>query len=198
MLICHYIGKLHYATSLNKTILLPTHFILYTLLIVCLSSCCRKLLVFLCKKNSSKNKDKDSIMTIANDLQPPETVKVHDLETTICWIHDGIFWVKLKKNEEHTVAHAKEQIAIVQNYTLNENLEKMPIICDVREGIPIKKDVRDFYNSPEAAKNSKQFAFIVQSAVSKVVANFFIQQRKLKLPVKMFTEVSLAHEWCKS
>ena len=137
-------------------------------------------------------------MTITSDLQPPQTTEIHDLETTICWIHDGIFWVKTKKNKEHKVEHAMEQIEILQKFALNGSAQKVPIICDVRDGSPIKKTVRDFYNSPDAAKNSKQFAFIVKSSVSKVIANFFINQRTLQLPVKMFTDVKLAHEWCKS
>jgi hypothetical protein len=137
-------------------------------------------------------------MTITNDFEPPKKTEVYDLETTICWIHDGIFWVKTKKNKEHMVKHAREQLEILQKFALGDNTQKFPIICDVRDGSPLKKAVRDFYSSPDSAKNSKQFAFIVQSSVSKVIANFFINQRTLPIPVKMFTDVKLAWQWCKS
>ena len=137
-------------------------------------------------------------MNVNSDFEPPQKAKVHDLETTICWIHDGIFWVKTKKNNEHRIEHAQEQIEILQIFARNNNLQKIPIICDVRDGSPLKKDVRDYYSSPEVAQSTKQFAFIVESAVSRVIANFFINRRKLSIPIKMFTDVELAHEWCKN
>jgi len=137
-------------------------------------------------------------MNVNSDFEPPKKTEVHDLETTICWMHDGIFWAKTKKNTEHRVEHAKEQIEILQLFATNNNVQMIPVICDVRNGSPLKKDVRDFYSSPIAAENIKQFAFIVESSVSKVIANFFVNKRKLPIPVKMFTDVKLALEWCKN
>lgn len=137
-------------------------------------------------------------MNVNSEFEPPEKTEVHDLETTICWIHDGIFWVKTKKNNEHKIEHAKEQIEILQFFTRNNNVQKIPIICDVREGSPLKKDVRDFYSSSQVAQTTKKFAFIVESSVSRVIANFFINKRKLPIPIKMFTDVKLALEWSKN
>jgi hypothetical protein len=137
-------------------------------------------------------------MNVNSDFEPPQKTEVHDLETTICWIHDGIFWAKTKKNKEHRIEHAKEQIEILQLFTENNDVQKIPIICDVRNGTPLKKDVRDFYSSSQVAQNTKQFAFIVESSVSRVIANFFINKRKLPIPIKMFTDVKLALEWCEN
>ena len=137
-------------------------------------------------------------MTNNHDFEPPKNTEVHDMESTICWVHNGMFWAKSKKNKEHRIEHAKKQIELLQVLTKNNNGQKIPVICDVRNGIPLKKDVRDFYSSPASANSTTQFAFIVESSVSRVMANFFITQRKLPIPVKMFTDIKLAIEWCKN
>ena len=136
-------------------------------------------------------------MTFHSTFNPPENIELYDLETTLCWFYDGIFWVKTKPNKEHMIRHAKEQAEILKKNCLENDTQQYPIICDVRDGKPLKKEVRDYYSSPESAMHTKQFAFIVHSAVSKVIANFFINQRKLQIPIKMFTDIALAHEWCK-
>jgi hypothetical protein len=134
---------------------------------------------------------------LPKDFRPSTGIKAHRLDSSIVWMENGIFFIFSLPNIDHTLEHSKIQTNFfLETYVDGDS--KLPMICDVRIAKPIKKDVRDYYSSPEGSANIDKFAFLVDSPVSRVIANFFINIRVMPLQMKMFNSVGDAVDWCKS
>jgi len=134
---------------------------------------------------------------LPEDFRPSAGIKTHRLDSTIVWMDNNIFFIFSLPDIDHTLEHAKVQTKFFRETYLNGAL-KLPMICDVRSARPIKKDVRDYYSSAEGTTNTERFAFLVESPVSRVIANFFINIRVIPLKMKMFSSLNDAINWCKS
>ncbi|HAE31878.1 MAG TPA: hypothetical protein DCF89_12245 [Flavobacteriales bacterium] len=131
------------------------------------------------------------------DFRPDSNVEIHKMDSSFVWSEDNIFFIHSMPDIDHTLEHAKRQFEFYRNTYLSEIRPKLPMICDVRIARPIKKEVRDFYSSKFVGGHTTRFAFLVDSPVSMVIANFFISVQKLSVPVRMFTKPNDAIIWCK-
>ena len=134
---------------------------------------------------------------LPKDFRPSTGVKTHSLDSSIVWMENDIFFIFSLPDIDHTLEHAKFQTKFFRETYLDGD-SKLPMICDVRSARPIKKDVRDYYSSSEGTTNTDRFAFLVDSPVSRVIANFFINIRVMPLKMKMFSSLNDAINWCKS
>ena len=135
-------------------------------------------------------------MNLPSDFHPAKELKTFETDSTLFWFDENIQYVFCKPGIIHTLEHANEQVIEQAKHTKQIGVKQVSIICDVRQGIPLEKSVRDFYSSPERQETTLKFAFIVQSALSKVMANFFINLRKMDVPIQMFTDIKEAKKWC--
>lgn len=61
--------------------------------------------------------------------------------------------------------------------------------------ISIDKPAREYLASKEAIEGLLASAIVVESTYSSFLGNFFLAVNKTKLPVKIFTDESLAEKW---
>lgn len=74
---------------------------------------------------------------------------------------------------------------------------KHPLIVDVRHNISISREARQFYSGKEFADIVTSLALIVESPISKVLANFFLFMNKPPYSTRLFTNEDEAIEWLK-
>ncbi|GEM_PF-5771102 len=133
-------------------------------------------------------------LVFPNDFKPGDETKVLDLPSSYIWKKDSFIFVYPKPNTVLTRDLAIQQTAIVSELFF-EKENKYAIVCDVRKSNPIDKETRDYYSSPEAAKDLFAFVFIVDSIFSQVIANFFINMKTTPIPVRMFNDINKADNW---
>ena len=133
-------------------------------------------------------------MEFPDDFKPLQGVETFSTESSVNWLHEEILFIYAKSDIEHDIDQAKKGKELIRQI-LND--KDVPMICDVRTSIPLNKEVRDFYGTDEGLKNCKSFTFIVDTAFSRVVANFFMGFKKLPIPIRMFSSVKEAIEWSK-
>ena len=133
-------------------------------------------------------------MEFPDDFKPPQNLETFSTESGVIWLHDGILFIQTNPSIEHDIDQAKKGNELIAQI-LND--KKVPMILDLRDSIPINKEVRDFYGTDEGLKNCNSFTFIVDSAFNRVIANFFMGFKKLPIPIQMFSNVKEAIEWSK-
>ncbi|MFN0200857.1 MAG: hypothetical protein ACKVTZ_05025 [Bacteroidia bacterium] len=133
-------------------------------------------------------------MTYPIDFCPPNGVVTYEYPTQVNWLHEGIFYIYSKPGVEHTLEDAQRQTKIVKEMFGNE---KVFMIIDIRKSVPMGVEARNYYSSPEGSANCSAFCFLVDSPVSKVIANLFLTVLRPKLPLKMVSSVEEAISWGK-
>jgi len=133
-------------------------------------------------------------LVFPNDFKPDDETKILDLPSSYVWKKDSLIFVYPKPNTFLTRDFAIQQTVIVSELFFEKG-NKYAIICDVRKSNPIDKETRDYYSSPEAAKDLFAFVFIVDSIFSQVIANFFINMKATPIPVRMFNDINKADNW---
>ncbi len=68
-------------------------------------------------------------------------------------------------------------------------------LIDMREMKSISREARDYYASERTCSIQRATALLVESRVSKVMANFFMGLNKPITPARMFTEPEAAVQW---
>ena len=67
-----------------------------------------------------------------------------------------------------------------------------------RKEIVYDRETRDYYSSQEGLVATKALALLVESPVSKIMANFFIYFSKPAIPTQLFTSEDEAVAWLKT
>ena len=135
------------------------------------------------------------INKLPQDFRPQGNVELHQLQSSIVWFEDSIFYIYSLPDVDHTLELAIAQTNLFKGqYAQDDN--KYSMICDGREARPIRKDVREYYTSPDSTSMITKFAFLIDSPFSKVVANFFITMKKSPIDIKMFNSVQESVAWC--
>jgi hypothetical protein len=107
---------------------------------------------------------------------------------------DGIVRLTWIPNAEITLAAAKESVAAVE--TLSQGKVR-PLLVDMRSAKSIDREARAYYGSP-GMKAANAIALLADSAVSQVLANFFLRINKPTIPTQMFTSETEALKWLKT
>ena len=107
---------------------------------------------------------------------------------------DGIVRLTWIPNAEVTLASAKESVAAIK--TLSQGKIR-PLLVDMRSTKSMDREARAYYVRPEQ-KATNAVALLADSAVSRVLANFFLRINKPTIPTQMFTSETEALEWLKT
>ena len=108
---------------------------------------------------------------------------------------DGIARTKVKENAEVTLEDAQANSVLVNSFYVDE---KFPILIDSRGIKSISREARSFFTTNGRATNTMAFAILIDSAVSKVVGNFFLGINKPAVPTKLFMDEELAIQWLRN
>ena len=120
----------------------------------------------------------------------------HELRCYYTWMGtDGIARTKVKENAEVTLEDARANSVLVNSFFVDE---KFPILIDSRGIKSISREARSFFTTNGRATNTMAFAILIDSAVSKVVGNFFLGINKPAVPTKLFVDEELALQWLRN
>lgn len=120
----------------------------------------------------------------------------HELRCYYTWMGtDGIARTKVKENAEVTLEDARANSVLVNSFYVDE---KFPILIDSRGIKSISREARSFFTTNGRATNTMAFAILIDSAVSKVVGNFFLGINKPAVPTKLFVDEELALQWLRN
>lgn len=120
----------------------------------------------------------------------------HELKCYRTWMGaDGIARTKVKVNAEVTLEDAKENSALVNSFFVDE---KFPLLIDSRGIKSISREARSFFTTNGRETNTIAFAILIDSAVSKVVGNFFLGINKPAVPTKLFLHENDAINWLRN
>ncbi len=111
----------------------------------------------------------------------------------ISLLDDGIVKAICITGDE-TIEKARELIETIKKITENKT---SPLLVDMRQQKSISREARQFYSRKETMDTVTALALIVESAISKVLANFFLGLNKPPYPTRLFTVEAEAIEWLK-
>lgn len=120
---------------------------------------------------------------------------VIELEAYYTWMDEEGFARTVGKAGAHIeLKQAMENTEAVFNLPGDHNF---PIIIDARFVKSISKEARDHFSLKNRASRTMAFAIIVDSPLSRIIANFFIGLNKPAVPVRLFTDEETALKWCR-
>lgn len=105
---------------------------------------------------------------------------------------DGIVRADIFPGVEQTLEDAKEQVAAVWKVGHGR---KRPVLVDMREVKSLSREARVYYANDETARFRSASALLVSSAVTRVLASFFLGLNKPNHPVRLFTSEDEALDW---
>ena len=114
--------------------------------------------------------------------------------STIVFGDDGILRAVYKPGVVVTAPAARDETAVMAELTGGRGA---PVLVDIRGARSVTGEARTFYSSGEAKRVFKAVAFLVESAVSRVIGSFFISLNRPPYPCRLFTNEPDAVEWLK-
>ncbi len=120
----------------------------------------------------------------------------HELKCYHTWMGaDGIARTRVKKNAVVTLEDARENSILVNSFFVDE---KFPLLIDSRGIQSISREARAFFTANGRDTNTIAFAILIDSAVSKVVGNFFLGINKPAVSTKLFLDEKEALQWLRN
>ncbi|MEX0967993.1 MAG: hypothetical protein WD077_12195 [Bacteroidia bacterium] len=107
-------------------------------------------------------------------------------------IDHGIMRIRFAKALTWDLEIAKETVKLRLEKSQNISF---PVLLDARIVKSITKDARDYLATEEAVANVTAGALLIDSKVSKVMANFYMMINKPAMPFKVFTDEEQAMKW---
>ena len=107
---------------------------------------------------------------------------------------DDIVHVTSFQGVEETLDQARASVNAIRQVSEGRRL---PLLLDMRPIKGQKREVREYYSSPEASASYKAVAILVGSPISKMIGNIFIGIGKLPVPTKLFSAEEEALAWLK-
>lgn len=105
---------------------------------------------------------------------------------------DGIIVQQSKPTVRQSMEDARENVAAFAKLAKGT---KMPLMVDLRQIGPTDPGVREYYAGEEAGKNCSAMALVIDSALSSMIGNFFINLNKPLFPCRLFSSISQAEAW---
>lgn len=118
------------------------------------------------------------------------------IETRTAFIslrEDGIVFNDCKKDSEHTLADAKENLEAIRKVA---RITPCPLLVNIKDVKSQSAESRNYYSSDESSKLCRCVALLTGSIISKVIGNFFIGLNKSKIiEVRLFETEDTAVKW---
>ena len=108
---------------------------------------------------------------------------------------DGILRLKLLNGSVITLENLKETYTVFKQLLGNK---QVLLLLDARVKYKFSKAAREFAASKNANLNRVATAYLINSFVGRVMANFYIRFNKPAVPTKIFTTEEAALIWLKS
>jgi len=131
---------------------------------------------------SSKILNKNHVIT----LDENDSFFVWEEDNVICYVY---------KNPIVDLETAKINVAM--KYKISNNIPRL-WYADMINVRSITKSARDYYASNDSEDLVIGAAVLASSAISKIIATFFLNFNKPKTPLKIFTSKEKAFEWLKN
>ena len=113
-------------------------------------------------------------------------------EANVALMSDGIMYVLFKEN---CVLDIDLQIRLFAAYNEITKGKKVPFLFYAEDSVTITKEARENARIMEDQLPRKAAAVLATSLAYKLVANFYLQFNKPKIPYKVFTSKNTALEW---
>jgi hypothetical protein len=121
-------------------------------------------------------------------------IRTRDLESTFIEYKDNIVFLRLKEDADFTLSSTKEQHQAQDELTQQDSYA---VLVDARNHVTISKESREFmanYNNPRR----KATAILTnKNAAMLIMANFYMNVNKPRIPTKLFNHESEAVQWLK-
>ena len=128
-------------------------------------------------------------------MEVPTDCHIHDLTCYWTWMGvDGIVRTKVKPLAEVTIKESLENSHAVNSY---KTPKKYPLLIDARNIKSISKEARDNFSIKNRDTNINSFAVIIESPLSKIIGNFFMDLNKPSVPARLFNSEEDAVVWLK-
>lgn len=89
---------------------------------------------------------------------------------------------------------AKEAVAMTWEVA---GEQRRAVLVDMRGVLSETREAREYFASPEVAEKVSAVALVVESPVSRMIANFLIRLTKHYVPTRMFSDSAIAQQWLK-
>ncbi|MBJ6119024.1 hypothetical protein JAO76_12525 [Pontibacter sp. BT310] len=109
------------------------------------------------------------------------------------FIEDGILYIHYKQIENLDQHVAEDCVRARKAFTENKDY---PCLVDVISIKNFTKEARDYFAN-EGNEGIIANAILINSTVTKMMANFYIMVNKPTNPTRMFTDKAIALEWLK-
>lgn len=108
------------------------------------------------------------------------------------YLEDGIIYTIIGA-KEISLDMAKEHVRML--YEIWNDHLPAPVMSVLGDMKNISKETRDYLASEESTRNMRALALVVNSSLSKIVGNLFLQFSRPRIPNKLFTDKGKALEW---
>ena len=104
----------------------------------------------------------------------------------------GVIHIKYFAKSEMNIESAREEIQYINQMTSGK---KAPCLVDITNVKSVTRGARLYYSSEAATNVIAAAALLINSQVSRILANFFLGINKPQMPVKLFNSEEQAVEW---
>lgn len=108
------------------------------------------------------------------------------------WMSDGIVMILNKPKSLHSLEDAIENIEFTRN--ISAGIPR-PLLIDITHIKSINREARELYANEGSIGRVKAVALVTQSAMSRIVGNFFLSFNKPEAPTKLFSNHASAKNW---
>jgi hypothetical protein len=118
-----------------------------------------------------------------------------ETNTAKMWLDDeGTLWGVMKPGADETLADAQANVEAAATLAAGN---KVPVIIDMRGVKAISREARNHYGGQATAEYSLAQALVVDSVLTRTIANFTIGLSSRRFPVRLFNSEAQALEWLK-
>jgi hypothetical protein len=108
---------------------------------------------------------------------------------------EGIVLATMKRGARFELVDAQDALAATIEIAAGT---RRLILVDIRGVQSESKEARAYFAGPEVAKCATAVALLVESPVSRMIANFFLRIGTQAVPTRVFDDASLARAWLRS
>ena len=120
-----------------------------------------------------------------------ERTYYHENSFVSGWVENGILHAEYKA----VAIDLPAAITCVALRLSTLNDKSFPAIIDGKKVKSMSKEARNYFASPEGYKHIAATALVLDSAVSKIIGNFFLRINKPPIPTRIFTDKAEAFRW---
>ena len=108
---------------------------------------------------------------------------------------DGIILATMNEGATFELADAVEAVAATAQVAGGK---RRPVLVDIRGVQSESREARMYFAGPELAKCATAVALIVESPVSRMIANFFLRIGAQAVPTRVFDDATSARSWLRT